>query len=63
MRVKTVPQKQWDVGRELRRRIAKRFAEESVLLPNRPVTLRVEQMRAVVETARNQAAGPSAPSA
>ncbi len=56
MRVKTVPQKQWDVGRELRRRIAKRFGEEGVVLPNRPVTFRIEPTRAVVDHASSEPA-------
>jgi len=32
-RIKTVPQKQWDVGRELRRRIRKAFVEQRVKVP------------------------------
>jgi small-conductance mechanosensitive channel len=33
MRIKTVPLKQWEVGRELRRRILKAFAEEGIEIP------------------------------
>ena len=33
MMVKTVPLKQWDVGRELRRRIKKRFDEKGIQIP------------------------------
>jgi small conductance mechanosensitive channel len=44
LRVKTVPIKQWDVGRELRRRIKKTFAARGIELPRpqRVVTLRQE---------------------
>jgi small conductance mechanosensitive channel len=31
--VKTVPLKQWEVGRELRRRIKKRFDEKGIDIP------------------------------
>jgi len=40
-RIKTVPQKQWDVGRELRRRIKKRFDAEGIAFPTRQLTLTV----------------------
>jgi small-conductance mechanosensitive channel len=33
MMVKTVPLKQWEVGRELRKRIKKRFDEKGVQIP------------------------------
>lgn len=33
MRIKTVPLKQWEVGREFRRRIRKRFEEEGIQTP------------------------------
>jgi small conductance mechanosensitive channel len=33
MRIKTVPLKQWEVGRELRRRILKAFAENDIEIP------------------------------
>jgi small conductance mechanosensitive channel len=41
-RMKTVPLKQWDVGRELRRRIKKRFEAEGIAipLPRREVIMR-----------------------
>jgi len=32
-RIKTVPLKQWVVGRELRRRIVKAFAEQGFAIP------------------------------
>jgi small conductance mechanosensitive channel len=42
MRIKTVPLKQWDVGREFRKRIKKRLAEEGIAVPfpERIVTVR-----------------------
>ena len=45
MRIKTVPLKQWDVGREFRKRIKQRFEEEgiSIPFPERVVTLREER--------------------
>ena len=33
MRIKTVPLKQWDVGREFRKRLRRRFEEESIEIP------------------------------
>jgi moderate conductance mechanosensitive channel len=33
MRIKTVPLKQWDVGREFRKRIRKRFEDENIEIP------------------------------
>jgi len=38
-RIKTVPLKQWTVGRELRMRIAKTFRERSIRMPGGPVIL------------------------
>ncbi|MGH9309137.1 MAG: mechanosensitive ion channel family protein [Vicinamibacterales bacterium] len=42
MRIKTMPLKQWDVGREFRWRIRKRFEEEGITIPfpERVVTVR-----------------------
>ena len=34
LRIKTVPQKQWEVGRELRRRILKVFQERGIEMPS-----------------------------
>src|SRR5688572_603282 len=42
-RIKTIPQKQWLVGRELRRRIAALFRERGITVPLRQVNLRVEK--------------------
>jgi small conductance mechanosensitive channel len=45
MRIKTVPLKQWEVGRELRRRILRAFAEQGIEIPfpERVVTMKVER--------------------
>jgi small conductance mechanosensitive channel len=45
LRIKTVPQKQWEVGRELRRRILKVFDERGIEIPfpERVVTMKVER--------------------
>lgn len=45
MRIKTVPLKQWEVGRELRRRILVAFAEHGIEIPSpeRVVTRKVER--------------------
>jgi small conductance mechanosensitive channel len=42
MRIKTVPLKQWEVGREFRKRIRKRFEQENIEIPfpERVVTVR-----------------------
>jgi small-conductance mechanosensitive channel len=44
MRIKTVPLKQWEVGRELRKRILKAFADNGIEIPfpERMVTMRME---------------------
>jgi small-conductance mechanosensitive channel len=34
MRMKTVPLKQWEIGRELRKRILRRFSQDGILLPS-----------------------------
>jgi small-conductance mechanosensitive channel len=39
MRIKTLPLRQWDVGRELRARIVRRFRAENIQLSKPPVTL------------------------
>jgi small conductance mechanosensitive channel len=41
-RIKTVPQKQWLVGRELQKRIARLFRERGIQVPLRQVNLKVE---------------------
>jgi small-conductance mechanosensitive channel len=44
-RIKTVPLKQWEVGRELRRRLLKRFIAEGIILPKPKLTLTVESAK------------------
>jgi small conductance mechanosensitive channel len=48
MRIKTVPLKQWEVGREFRKRIRRRFEEENIEIPfpERIVTVRDDKERA-----------------
>jgi moderate conductance mechanosensitive channel len=48
LRIKTVPLKQWEVGRELRRRILKVFEEQGIEIPfpERVVTMKVERAAA-----------------
>jgi small conductance mechanosensitive channel len=41
-RIKTVPLTQWVVGRELRRRVAKMFAQRAIRITGGPVTVRME---------------------
>jgi small conductance mechanosensitive channel len=50
-RIKTVPLKQWEVGRELRKQIARVMRERGIPLPTRQVTLSVppELLRGTVE--------------
>jgi moderate conductance mechanosensitive channel len=42
-RIKTVPQKQWLVGRELQKRIARLFRERGIQVPLRQVNLKVDE--------------------
>jgi small conductance mechanosensitive channel len=42
-RIKTVPQKQWLVGRELQKRIARLFRERGIQVPLRQVNLKVDK--------------------
>jgi moderate conductance mechanosensitive channel len=51
-RIKTLPLKQWDVGRELRRRLMKRFGTEGIKFPQRQLVLHMapaeeERLRAL----------------
>jgi small-conductance mechanosensitive channel len=53
LRIKTMPQKQWDVGREFRKRIRKRFEQENIEIPfpERIVTVRDDKDRGDTEAA------------
>jgi small-conductance mechanosensitive channel len=42
VRIKTLPLKQWEVGRELRRRMLKRFRAEGIAFPKAKVTLALD---------------------
>jgi small conductance mechanosensitive channel len=57
LRIKTVPSKQWEVGRELRKRIRSRFAEEHIEIPfpERVVTVREDREDDKPGTARDAA--------
>jgi small conductance mechanosensitive channel len=58
VRIKTLPLKQWEVGREFRRRIKKRFDAEGVQFPYSKVTVHVspdEGLAKLAETVRRPA--------
>jgi moderate conductance mechanosensitive channel len=58
--IKTLPQKQWEVGRELRRRILKRFLADGIILAKSRVTLAVESAKqAAMLTPPTASAPPS----
>jgi moderate conductance mechanosensitive channel len=68
-RVKTLPLKQWDVGRELRLRLMKRFAVEGIKFPQRQLVLHMapaeeERLRALTAapSATSEPAAPKPPS-
>jgi len=48
LRIKTLPQKQWEVGRELRRRIKNTFDERGIAIPRRAVSLYVDDISSAV---------------
>jgi small-conductance mechanosensitive channel len=52
-RIKTVPQKQWLVGRELQKRIARLLRERGIQVPLRQVNLKVEAGAAAGEESSN----------
>jgi small-conductance mechanosensitive channel len=51
-RIKTVPLKQWTVGRELRRRIAETFKERSIQLPVPHMNVTIERLDEILGAAR-----------
>jgi small conductance mechanosensitive channel len=61
LRTKTMPLKQWEVGRELRRRILRVFAEQGIEIPfpERVVTMKVERPGSEAGSARNLPARPT----
>ncbi len=67
LRIKTLPLKQWEVGRELRRRIKIRFDKEGIEMPFRQLTLHVTNPPPELtgkppgDTAPPSASAPSAP--
>lgn len=62
MRIKTVPLKQWEVGREFRKRLKRRFEQENVEIPfpERVVTVREERGREANERDDRSRAGGAA---
>src|SRR5262249_42086363 len=57
-RIKTVPLKQWAVGRELRRRILKRFQKDGIILPKPKMTLAVESAKQAAMLTPSTASAP-----
>jgi small conductance mechanosensitive channel len=51
IRIKTVPLKQWEVGRELRRRIKKVFDQRGIRIPHPQLTVHLEGLRSDDRTA------------
>ena len=47
-RIKTVPLKQWVVGRELRKRIAATFKERGILMPVAHMNVTIDQLEALI---------------
>jgi small conductance mechanosensitive channel len=60
-RIKTVPQKQWLVGRELRKRIARIFRERAIEVPIPPRHVRSEDQEPRNREPRNPGTGPPEP--
>lgn len=61
-RIKTVPLKQWLVGRELRRRIARLFAERGIRIPVPQMTIRLDRAgKAGRASGAGGAGGPGEP--
>ena len=61
VRIKTVPMKQWEVGRELRRRILKAFEEHGIDIPTPAVRPQMASSTAKVPPPPPPAAGPAIP--
>jgi small-conductance mechanosensitive channel len=65
-RIKTLPLKQWDTGRELRRRLMKRFVAEGIKFPQRQLVLHVapaeeERFRALAGAPAGANSAPTEP--
>jgi small-conductance mechanosensitive channel len=58
VRIKTLPLKQWEVGRELRRRMLKRFRSEGIAFPKPRVTLAMDTAKQAAMLASPTAAPP-----
>jgi moderate conductance mechanosensitive channel len=56
-RIKTVPLKQWTVGRELRRRIAATFKERGIELPVPQMNVRIEKLEQLLGGTRGSGSG------
>jgi small conductance mechanosensitive channel len=54
-RIKTVPLKQWEVGRELRKRIARVFKERGLEIPVPQMTVRVADLAELLRTLQHTA--------
>ena len=63
LRIKTVPTKQWEVGRELRRRILRAFEERGIEMPSPGVLAMPRRAVAPVSSRSPQATPASAPGA
>jgi len=59
-RIKTLPLKQWEVGRELRRRLLKQFMKEGIILPKPRMTLAVESAKQAAMLSPGDATAPPA---
>ena len=62
LRIKTVPLKQWEVGRELRRRILRRFEQERIAIPSPGVVpMRLEPDVSTLMPPKPPASAPGTP--
>ena len=60
-RIKTVPLKQWDVGRELRKRIARLFQERGIDIPFPQMMVHVEGLPDLLRVMGRPAQPPPTP--
>jgi moderate conductance mechanosensitive channel len=59
-RIKTIPLKQWEVGRELRRRLLKRFLADGIILPKAKLTVAVDSAKQAAMLTPPTASAPPA---